>query len=195
MTEQDLKRAKELSSHISILGKGKNLPQRKLSSYLPIPEKEFVGETAQSIANKLNSIPNALGKHVVKDIPTMEDIVAHLRGLKGNDRLDISNLRNGEQLSSLSQRVINGGYNMNDLRWHGSGGSSTNPNQVSNEVVAGSVTTFTLTHAPVLGSEKIFAIGQRLTPGVGNDYTIAGAVITTANSWLAGQILADYLYL
>ena len=38
----------------------------------------------------------------------------------------------------------------------------------------------------------LYGAGIRLTPGVGNDYTISGAVITTANSYSAGQILAAY---
>ncbi len=63
---------------------------------------------------------------------------------------------------------------------------------VYNEVVSGSGTTFTLANTPIAGTQTIFANGQRLTPGAGNDYTISGAVITTANSWSAGTILADY---
>lgn len=61
-----------------------------------------------------------------------------------------------------------------------------------NEVVAGSATTFTLANTPISGSQHVYGNGQRLTPGAGNDYTISGAVITTASSYSAGQILADY---
>lgn len=63
---------------------------------------------------------------------------------------------------------------------------------VDNEIVAGSGTTFTLASTPTSGSQHVYGNGQRLTPGAGNDYTISGAVITTANSFSAGQILADY---
>lgn len=63
---------------------------------------------------------------------------------------------------------------------------------INNEVVSGSGTTFTLAATPLAGTEHIHGAGQRLTPGVGNDYTISGAVITTVNSYSAGQILADY---
>lgn len=62
---------------------------------------------------------------------------------------------------------------------------------VDNEVVAGATNTFTLANTPILGSQHIYGNGQRLTPG-GVDYTIAGAVVTTSNSFSAGQILADY---
>ncbi len=72
-----------------------------------------------------------------------------------------------------------------------SGGAGT---FVDNEVVSGSATTFTLAHTPIAGCQHVYANGQRLTPGGGNDYTIAGAVITTAQSWSAGNVLADYRY-
>lgn len=65
---------------------------------------------------------------------------------------------------------------------------------VYNEIVSGSGTTWTLANIPVLGMQALYANGQRLTPGAGNDYTISGAVITTADSWAAGTILADYQY-
>lgn len=63
-----------------------------------------------------------------------------------------------------------------------------------NEVVAGSGTTFTLANTPVSGMYAIYGMGQRLTPGAGNDFTISGATLTMANSWGAGDILADYQY-
>lgn len=69
-------------------------------------------------------------------------------------------------------------------------GSSAN--LIDNEIVSGSGKSFTLANTPVLGSEHIYAEGARLYPGVGNDYTISGKNITTANSWTTGTILADY---
>jgi hypothetical protein len=65
-------------------------------------------------------------------------------------------------------------------------------NFADNEVVAGDVQTFTLANTPVLGSEKIYANGQRLAPTT--DYTISGNVLTMVNSWPAGTITADYRY-
>lgn len=61
---------------------------------------------------------------------------------------------------------------------------------VDNEVVAGSVSTFTLANTPIVGSVHVYANGQRLTPTV--DYTISGATITTVLVWDAGTVLADY---
>lgn len=73
-----------------------------------------------------------------------------------------------------------------------SGGSSTS--YADNEVVSGSGTSWTLANTPTAGSQHVYANGQRLTPGAGNDYTISGATITTALSWSAGALLADYRY-
>lgn len=65
---------------------------------------------------------------------------------------------------------------------------------IYNEIVSGSTNTFTLSHTPVTGFYAVYANGQRLTPGAGNDFTISGAIITTTNSFAAGAILADYQY-
>lgn len=46
-------------------------------------------------------------------------------------------------------------------------------------LVNGSNTTFTLANTPVAGTEEVFINGLLMEPGAGNDYTIAGAVITT----------------
>lgn len=61
-----------------------------------------------------------------------------------------------------------------------------------NEIVSGSGTTFTLANTPISGLYAIYGQGQRLYPTT--DFTISGAVITTVNSWLAGNLLADYQY-
>jgi hypothetical protein len=61
-----------------------------------------------------------------------------------------------------------------------------------NEVVQGNGTSWSLALAPVPNSVALYAGGIRLTPGVGNDYTINGIAITTAASYSAGTLLADY---
>lgn len=61
---------------------------------------------------------------------------------------------------------------------------------VDNETVSGSGTSWTLANTPVVGSQHVYAIGQRLYPTV--DYTISGVSITTNDSYTSGQILADY---
>lgn len=66
---------------------------------------------------------------------------------------------------------------------------------VKNEIVSGSGTSFTLANTPVTGTVDLRAMGQFLTPGAGNDYTISGAVITiiqTGASYPAGSVVAFY---
>jgi hypothetical protein len=66
------------------------------------------------------------------------------------------------------------------------------PTFVFNEIVSGSGTSWTLAGTPTTGTVALYANGQRLMPGVGDDYTISGANITTALSWSSGTVLADY---
>jgi len=75
---------------------------------------------------------------------------------------------------------------------HGGGGTSTGgtTNFVDDEVVSGSGTAWTLASAPVAGSVKLYALGQRLT--LTTDYSIIGTAITTVSSWNSGELLADY---
>lgn len=77
-----------------------------------------------------------------------------------------------------------------DGTWTLSGGTAAN--FVDNEIVGGSGTSWTLANTPVAGSVHLKGGGGALIPGVGNDYTISGKNITTANSYAAGQLLADY---
>jgi|GEM_PF-1863346 len=63
---------------------------------------------------------------------------------------------------------------------------------IENEVVSGSGTSWSLANTPAAGSVALYAGGIRLTPGVGNDYTIIGLVITTGQSYSTGSLLADY---
>jgi hypothetical protein len=63
---------------------------------------------------------------------------------------------------------------------------------IENEIVSGSGTSWALAQSPVANSVALYAGGIRLTPGVGNDYTIIGLAITTIASYPAGTLLADY---
>jgi hypothetical protein len=63
---------------------------------------------------------------------------------------------------------------------------------VTNEIVAGSGTNWTLSFTPSDPSRtNVYGGGSRLTLGV--DYTISGANIVTTYSYPAGQITADYI--
>lgn len=70
------------------------------------------------------------------------------------------------------------------------GGGAGGVSFVDSETVSGSGTSFTLANAPVAGSVRLYALGQRLTQGT--DYSISGTSITTVGTWSAGDILADY---
>jgi hypothetical protein len=63
---------------------------------------------------------------------------------------------------------------------------------IENEIVSGSGTSWSLANTPAAGSVALFAAGIRLTPGIGNDYTIVGTAITTVVSYPAKSLLADY---
>lgn len=117
----------------------------------------------------------------------VREVIHAIKNLEGDDRLDVSVLRNWQTISNM---FVKDGvkYKIEELM-HGSGAVGTN---VYGEVVAGSTTTFTLAHTPIAGTVRVHALGQRLT--LGTDYTISGATITTVSSWLAGAILADYAY-
>lgn len=63
---------------------------------------------------------------------------------------------------------------------------------VVGEIVSGNGTSWTLARTPVPNLVALYAGGVRLTPGIGNDYTINGIAITTFVSYAAGQVTADY---
>jgi hypothetical protein len=67
--------------------------------------------------------------------------------------------------------------------------------EIRNEVAAGSGTAWTLAQTPIPNSVAVSGSGVRLTPGVGNDYSINGGSITTVASYAAGSVLVDYLVL
>lgn len=160
------------------------------------------------IRDKVRNLKQAKpGKDGSPDTP--EAVRDKLEKLTGDERLDASAIRNlPEFTKEVSRGVLTASalYSLADvdvagiavgqsIKWDGIrwipftpvSGSGTS---VYNEVVAGNNNTFTLAHAPIAGTERIFANGQRLTPTV--DYTVASSVITTVLAWSTGQITADY---
>jgi hypothetical protein len=66
---------------------------------------------------------------------------------------------------------------------------------VANEVVAFSGIDGTLANTPIADTQVLYRNGQRLTPGVGKDYTISGAAITlTVAAGGSDAFIADYSY-
>ncbi|HEX3861296.1 MAG TPA: hypothetical protein VHY35_06340 [Stellaceae bacterium] len=64
--------------------------------------------------------------------------------------------------------------------------------RITNEILSGDANNWTLARTPVPNSVTIYGGGIRLTPGIGQDYSIAGISVTTVNPYSAGQVLADY---
>ncbi len=67
-------------------------------------------------------------------------------------------------------------------------------NELPTGTINGVNATFTLTTAPLAGKQSVYLNGVHLNPGAGNDYTIAGAVITMLTIPQTGDVvLCDYL--
>ena len=161
-----------------------------------IDGKDGSPDTPQEIANKLNTLVEAIEASVIKGLPKVKDL--------------IDELKKGQYLEPKNIKGLP--INMNDMRWHGSGGLSSVSHDatlsgngtsasplsvvggvgipVKGEVVDGSGTTFTLDFAPATGTLALFGAGQRLFET--SEYSVVGVVITTVQPWSAGQILADY---
>lgn len=114
-----------------------------------------------------------------------------LEMFEGEDRLDVKAIKGIEKLikkiiSEEWLQYYTGPGNGPTTQTYGTGGFT-----YINEIVSGSGTTFTLAHVPQNGANVvIFGGGSRLTYGV--DYTITGAIISMANAYSAGQVVADY---
>lgn len=126
------------------------------------PKKEYVSDTPEQIANKLNAAPKSLNMEVIRNPLTPQEVIEAIKSLKGNDRIDISHIRNGENLA----RMANQGFNMNDQRWHGGGSSSGGVTSVSNS--DGTLT---------------------ISPNVG--VVVASLNLSQANTWVADLTVAN----
>lgn len=192
LTLEEQKKVRALSEAVRNLGSSKPVSVPRV---MEVKTTEYIFDTPESIATKLNKLEGAVEAKVIKDLPTAETIAKQIKEGK---------LINAKEI---------GGMSMTDMRWHGGGltsvahdssltgeGTASSPLSVvsssstfrDNEVVSGSGTSWTLAHTPVVGSVHVYGSGVRLTPGAGNDYTISGTTITTVNSYSAGQLLADY---
>lgn len=67
-----------------------------------------------------------------------------------------------------------------------------NPVDVFNELVSGSVSTFTLAHIPISPTLRLYADRMRLYPSTDYSINYTTGVITTVASYSAGDLLADY---
>lgn len=126
-------------------------------------------------------------KEIVVNEDLVKEIIKIMHSLPENDKLEVSKgIRNAQSFIFGKTR-----YDISELM-HGGASSSSSSTDVYNEVVAGSGTSWTLSHSPTSDSLQLYANGQRLM--LTTDYTISGANITTVSSWVAGTLLADYVY-
>lgn len=206
MLQSDLKRAKEISSHL------KTLSGNVVKSPIRIPaKKSWQGEVVVGPAGKngadgktptreeITSLIKEVATEFIKPVTSEEfvitpemvrDIVRMMHQLPENDRLDVQGIRN-------FQSFVFGGtrYKPQELM-HGGANAQASGTSVTDENVAseGSGTSFTLAHTPIANTLKLYRGGSRVTVTNG-DYTISGPVITLASSLGVGETLtADYTY-
>ncbi len=187
---QTEKRARELSAAVKSIG---------TSTKPSLSERAGVMATMRGIPN----LKGADGKTPVRGVDyfTKEDIaslkkdllepehiaeiIKAMQKLPEAHRLDVSGIRNFQSFIYGGQK-----YGVHELMHGGSAASVATITFTTNEVVDGAGTAWTLAATPTIGSVTLFGNGQYLTPTV--DYSIAGAAITTINSFSAGTIVASY---
>ncbi len=81
----------------------------------------FDGEPGESIVGPQGP-QGVMGPQGPKgDKVLADEVISSIKALKGNDRLDISNIRNGEFLGRLMNSKPGKKIDFSDLRWHGGG--------------------------------------------------------------------------
>ena len=86
-----------------------------------IDPEELAKKAAKYVNIKSPEVPKEeLFKELDAKIPKFEDFLKYLKGLKGDDRLDVLALKNVEQLRGNGRK-----FDMNDQRWHGAGDTVT----------------------------------------------------------------------
>lgn len=158
--------------------------------YIPVKGIDYTdGEAGYTPKKGVDYFDGEPGKDAVIDTDMIKGIISKLipkseKTLQKKDVVDMLDELDKSHKASLKKLE-----NTVLLNYGGHGGSGGGT-FIYNEVVAGSGTTFTLANTPKAGTVTVYGQGQRLK--LTDDYTISGAVITTINSWLATQILADY---
>lgn len=155
MTEQERK-AKQLSDRLATISKFKTSPSTKkeinLNRINPpevIKKTEVPAAMPTDLSQKLEEINKA--------IPTTAEIIDAIKNLKGNDRIDISHIRNGEQLARLANRQ---NIDMNDMRWHGGGGIAGGTGGATFIDQTPDNGTYGLLSGAVDGSNKVFTTSR-----------------------------------
>lgn len=127
------------------------------------------------------------GKEKANPVDYTKMVEMVIKKIQKDRSIDVSHIRNAESFLFNGKK-----YKIEELMRGAGGTQNSSGTAVYNEVVAGGGTAWTLANTPTTDSLRLFANGQRLTPGI--DYMIAGDAITTVLSWAAGTLLADYIY-
>lgn len=228
MRTEDIQKARQLSKQLASFGMVPSVPKKvkpsdlsfvkKLTGFEPKTRTEkFVGkyvpyekpkpDTAEQIVEKINTLEGAIEAKAITGLLTAADVVDEIKNLKGNDKIDISHIRNGENLARLAAKNAD----MNDMRWHGGGlssvshdatltgnGTASSPLSVVGSattfytdtisgVINSSNVTFTVPHA-ITSMMNLFLAGMPYQSGV--DFTFSGTTITfitAPDSSLSGQ--------
>ena len=141
-----------------------------------IPSFEPLEKKIEEVRGLIPKIPKELtADQLVDKINTLEEVIEldTIKGLKAK----LSDL----EKKWTSRPMFGGGYSK----------IAADSHDVPNEVVAGSGTSWTLSHIPSpSNSLKLYALGVRLPLTI--KYTISGASITTVDSYSTGELLADF---
>jgi hypothetical protein len=121
----------------------------------------------------------------------VEHTLNHIKQLKGNDRIDISHIRNSEQILGKLNKI-----DFDDQRWHGGGAAATKKSYEEIPTDSGDHINFTIANTPIVNTFRLYRGGARQNNGV--DYTLTGTALVltieldTVNSEV---IFCDYEYL
>lgn len=112
--------AKSAASHIIVPVVDKIIERTEVIREIPVINN-IISESGESKQEPID-VERLINKDEIANY-----VFEFIKGLKGNNRLDISNIRNGEQLASMAAKAsrASGGFNMNDQRWHGASNNTS----------------------------------------------------------------------
>lgn len=131
--------------------------------------KDGSPDTAEEIAAKINTLQGSIDAKVIRGVLTMDDVFTNLKDPKGKYRL-----------SKKDIDKANGGFDMNDMRWHGGGLSN-----ITGYIVAGTNITITgqgLKSDPYVISSTASSVGYQSPTGTVNGTNQSFTFTTAPNA-------------
>lgn len=173
----------------------KERARRKVQKMIYAQKHDLLIDEVQNLRGEMEELKNKPIPEVKVEAPKNEPldykglagtVVEHIRDGK---MLDISHIRNGERIAQLANKKLD----FSDMRWHGSGGSSSGTavyNETPSGLVNGANVTYTLSNIPTSTTLRLYA-GQRQT--INQDFTLSGLTITFLIAPMPGtNLVADY---